>query len=850
MEPRPRNQPSPHQGRQHDSNALANKYQEIVERVAETLNNCSDVKHDQVSPWKRQAADMAIMSGCTPVKIALVGPSASGKSSLLNALLCRGDLLPYSGTGRACTTTVVHISGTTQQDEANIEFLTEEEWKERACGLLDELKDEDGNLLTDEPEVGSEQYGAWCELAAVYGRFRPVDVNSYDFLAQNRDLTELCERGAKLIRNESDISTFKEELRKYIMDNDSNGQEMWPLVKQVRVKISGCDILKGGVVLVDLPGLRDSNMSRVKIARDYLVDCDEIWLVSNVERVLSDSTVSELFTDKFLRQMIMDGNVRSLVVVCNKTDSSLNLADRNRIKSVNKDQITAASGSRSDEKAMLFDLALARNEHIKKKIRDLFEIKLQKIQGEAARQGESTVAGGGLAPVDAHASAEQLKVFCCSAASYLRLRGQPTCAIYEVFKSDGETEIPQLIEHAIGVMDERKLSFEQRHVRRLANFMDEVIRGLLYSGTKDASIADKAGGVLKRHFAQLFTETESASDKTTVKATMDDIGGQLDQLEPYLQRGVTNAQQRASKTISDRVGLWHRNTLRALVKRNGDFCTGIRGQLNLNEDLAEPLYKQIASAWNAIFNTNIPERLDQFEDDLVKELETFCKSLNTDFMNVARVPQDDLLMFHVRQAFTPTPVKMRLSEFINELKVHVQKEQTRINRVITEVIQEEMAPGYADCCSLSSDEMKRVLLTRLRAINEAQPGAAATQSKMNVFEEAAEKMRTELNMLQNEIETRLAKAFHSVYDFIKSLYKPLCERRASDQPARKRVAREILQYAETICTLLRETGVEPLQCDEFSKAFGYLALMAEEAAESDGDDVEVLRDAVGTGMQI
>ena len=58
--------------------------------------------------------------------VAVVGDTGMGKSSLMNALLEHGDILPTSGL-RACTSVVVEISNNTvdNQYRAEIEFLAE-----------------------------------------------------------------------------------------------------------------------------------------------------------------------------------------------------------------------------------------------------------------------------------------------------------------------------------------------------------------------------------------------------------------------------------------------------------------------------------------------------------------------------------------------------------------------------------------------------------------------------------------------------------------------------------------------------------------------------------------------------
>jgi len=104
--------------------------------------------------------------------IAVVGDTGSGKSSLLNALLDHGNILPTSGM-RACTAVVVRVSGNETSDnyEADVEFLAEKEWMAELEVLLKELTGRSGKVRTQQPDPDSESAVAWSKIRAVYGPF-------------------------------------------------------------------------------------------------------------------------------------------------------------------------------------------------------------------------------------------------------------------------------------------------------------------------------------------------------------------------------------------------------------------------------------------------------------------------------------------------------------------------------------------------------------------------------------------------------------------------------------------------------------------------------------------------------
>jgi hypothetical protein len=65
--------------------------------------------------------------------------------------------------------------------------------------------------------------------------------------------------------------TFRKLIDHYIESTDrGTGGDYWPIVKHVKVRIPHCRVCKSGGTLVDLPGIRDSNAARDKIAKEVM----------------------------------------------------------------------------------------------------------------------------------------------------------------------------------------------------------------------------------------------------------------------------------------------------------------------------------------------------------------------------------------------------------------------------------------------------------------------------------------------------------------------------------------------------------------------------------------------------
>ena len=69
------------------------------------------------------------------------------------------------------------------------------------------------------------------------------------------------------------VAEFGKAVRRYIESCDvGNGGDFWPIVKHVSVRIPDCSACSSGAVLVDLPGIGDSNAARDKIAKNVRGD--------------------------------------------------------------------------------------------------------------------------------------------------------------------------------------------------------------------------------------------------------------------------------------------------------------------------------------------------------------------------------------------------------------------------------------------------------------------------------------------------------------------------------------------------------------------------------------------------
>ena len=69
--------------------------------------------------------------------------------------------------------------------------------------------------------------------------------------------------------------------------------------------------LATGLVLVDLPGVHDSNLARAAVAKQYMRKCSGFWIVAPIVRAVDEKTAKDMLGQSFKRQLQMDGSFSS-----------------------------------------------------------------------------------------------------------------------------------------------------------------------------------------------------------------------------------------------------------------------------------------------------------------------------------------------------------------------------------------------------------------------------------------------------------------------------------------------------------------------------------------------------------
>jgi energy-coupling factor transporter ATP-binding protein EcfA2 len=238
-----------------------------------------------------------------------------------------------------------------------VEFISKQEWEAELEILIDECCNAEGNLYSVAPSesLGSAEnlLAAWQKVETVYGqgtltsrcrdgisKHRMLDI-LHGNARVNRLLSQTVRVDAGSVRAGGDdarslvlggeaVATskalrarkaewarqFRSSINEYVYRRgDGRQPQDWPLIRKVVLQ-GPWPVLSSGAQLVDLPGVRDANAARAKVAENFLQHCNNVWVVAPIKRAVDDGTAKELMGDNFKRRILMDGNYGNIAFIC------------------------------------------------------------------------------------------------------------------------------------------------------------------------------------------------------------------------------------------------------------------------------------------------------------------------------------------------------------------------------------------------------------------------------------------------------------------------------------------------------------------------------------------------------
>ena len=285
----------------------------ILDELKTTLQTQSATSLD-AAQWLQSIENVRNQAIKTKTIIGVAGQTGAGKSSVINALLDEERLVP-TNCMRACTAVVCENSYNYEDIPygAEIEFISVEDWYKELKMLFQDLLDHDGKVSRESTNEESHAGVAYAKIKSVYPRLTKEDMQTTtpEHLMAHENVK--CLGSLRKLEDE-DSSTFYKKLQSYVDSKEKAGtksadksekkrkgpreMEYWPLIKVVRIYTKAA-ALSTGAVLVDLPGVHDSNQARAAVAQGYIKQCNGLWIVAPITRAVDDKSAKNLLGDTF-----------------------------------------------------------------------------------------------------------------------------------------------------------------------------------------------------------------------------------------------------------------------------------------------------------------------------------------------------------------------------------------------------------------------------------------------------------------------------------------------------------------------------------------------------------------------
>ncbi|MCJ1309088.1 hypothetical protein MMC25_002743 [Agyrium rufum] len=271
----------------------------------------------------QKAKDSSRFDGGVFCKIGFVGDTGVGKSSLINALLNVEDIAKTDSAGQAVTAYVTEYRKSEARHQtpfvAEATFLTHAEMEMEVKELLRDYRFfflseaarqhlHEDQMTAEDKETKNRSVRAFIALQRFFKSSAIRDCINEQYLRTGID-DGRAEAGSQEIVSflsdslrstqlrthwHADAVSVEELLAKLegLRENDDDSR-----VKIMRVFLQA-DVFQRGIVLTDLPGLMDVNLSRERAVAEYLKRCEQVFIVARMDRIIDSSQVHRLIRER------------------------------------------------------------------------------------------------------------------------------------------------------------------------------------------------------------------------------------------------------------------------------------------------------------------------------------------------------------------------------------------------------------------------------------------------------------------------------------------------------------------------------------------------------------------------
>lgn len=254
------------------------------------------------------------------LKIGILGRVKAGKSSLLNALVFKGqNVLPKAATPMTAALTVLEYG---DRFEASIEYYSQDEIetiksKHATCqNILENSQKERFAELKEKNKTGKSD-SELQELAREYAIKKLKDEASlYAYYEQYEQIKKSGINASSIGEKEILTCSSYDELNEKLKDYIGSSGKYTPFTKSITLKLNE-EMLKD-VKIIDTPGVNDPIVSREERTRALLCECDVVFLVSPGGKFLDNND------DKLLGIIREKNGIQEFYLLASRIDDPLN----------------------------------------------------------------------------------------------------------------------------------------------------------------------------------------------------------------------------------------------------------------------------------------------------------------------------------------------------------------------------------------------------------------------------------------------------------------------------------------------------------------------------------------------
>ncbi|KAL6408246.1 hypothetical protein AUP68_08100 [Ilyonectria robusta] len=593
----------------------------LMSNIRDVLGSTS-LHSDPESTMQRlhkEAGDLACFKYPSTRTVGFVGDSGVGKSSLLNSLLDFQDLARTSNSGEACTcvATEYHYHERNAFD-IEVELFSMDEIKDQLLDLLQSYR----HFHFHEHEMEPAEKADMEEIAkrARY-TFRAMfcdRMDDEDFLVENSERAVLKSltswaadaRPSGIASRESGLSLQRCSAKLMQLSSEPASNQnpaKWPFIRKIKLFLNA-HILSKGLVLVDLPGLHDMNLARRTITERFLLECDEIFVVCNIGRAVTDAGVESVF------ELARQANLSNVGVICTRSDDiNANEAKKDwkgqKSKNIQR-LIDAVAADKRDYDNIESELAeYAGDDDLSDEERDR-ELELHKQQRLVRKRKNdhtfelhaylvttrnSTIYQKLRDQYSSKVPSGDLRVFCVSNKNYWDHRMRPQDAALPYLQLSCILEVRK---YCISIVANSQRRIATRYMRDEIPDLLAQIELWVQSGAGSADAERKE--VVRRTLNEL--ESRLKKDLSSNSSSVNNIAASIKQdfLEQiYEKRRISDWSESAIEAGDEWSG-WHHSSYAAFCRQFGNYCTPAAGKHNWNEEAIGGMVKDLKRPWKAL----------------------------------------------------------------------------------------------------------------------------------------------------------------------------------------------------------------------------------------------------------